>query len=258
MGTLSILKLLAGMSAPRLRALFAQDPARAADWVYAAAADGLPQAQLCYGGMLLEGTGIARDPVAALQWFLRAARQGNLDAINMAGRCLDNGWGAAEDPAAAAILFKRAADSGHAWAQYNLAHMYLNNRGVARDWPRAYSYYLRAAAQQHERAMNLLGRCCEEGWGRPRDALAAAAWYRRSAEGGYFRGQYNWASMLLEAGRCDEAALWFERASLNGTSAVRRAVIELSARAHASAALQVLAARLAASPPNLKAARRCW
>jgi hypothetical protein len=150
--------------------------------------------------------------------------------------------------------FQCAADSGHAWAQYNLAHMYLGGRGVARDWSRAYSYYLRAAEQQHERAMNLLGRCCEEGWGRSRDPVAAAAWYRRSAEGGYFRGQYNWGSTLLEAGRCDEAALWFERASLSGTPAVRQAVMELGARAHASAALQALAARLQASPPNIEAA----
>ncbi len=93
------------------------------------------------------------------------------------------------------------------------AHMYLDGRGVARDWCLAYLYYLKAAEQQHERAMNLVGRCCEEGWGTARDSHAAADWYRRSAEGGYFRGQYNWASMLLKAGRFDEAAAWFERAA---------------------------------------------
>jgi TPR repeat protein len=244
MGSLSILKLLVQMSAPRLNALFAQNSERAAEWVYAAAAEGLAQAQVCYGRMLLEGTGTLKDPVAALRWFLRAARQGDMDAHNMAGRCLDNGWGAAEDPAAAAELFRRAADSGHAWAQYNLAHMYLGGRGVARDLTRAYSYYLQAAEQQHARAMNLLGRCCEEGWGRPRDTVAAADWYRRSAEGGYFRGQYNWAGVLLEAGRCDEAALWFERAMRSGTPAVRRAVWQLATRRNAPPAFKDLAARL--------------
>jgi TPR repeat protein len=252
--TLSILKLLAQMSAPRLNALFAQDPKRAADWVYVAAAEGLPQAQVCYGRMLLEGTGARKDLVGALQWFRRAARQGDMDAVNMTGRCLDNGWGTAEDPAAAAGLFKRAADSGHAWAQYNLAHMYLDGRGVARDLPRAYRYYLRAAEQQHARAMNLLGRCCEEGWGTPRDAVAAADWYRRSAEGGYFRGQYNWAGILLEAGRCDEAALWFERAMPSATPAVRRAVWQLATRHGAPAAFLNLAARLQAANHSIKAA----
>jgi hypothetical protein len=75
---------------------------------------------------------------------------------------------------------------------------------------------------------------------------AAADWYRRSAEAGYFRGQYNWASILLKAGRCDEAARWFERAALGGTAAMRRAVMELIARAGAPRPLQTLAARLKA------------
>ena len=88
----SITSLLAQMNAPRLRALFAQEPHRAADWVYVAAAEGLPQAQLCYGRMLLEGTGIPKDQSAAFAWFKRAASRGDIDAINMVGRCLENGW----------------------------------------------------------------------------------------------------------------------------------------------------------------------
>jgi hypothetical protein len=61
--------------------------------------------------------------------------------------------------------------------------------------------------------MNLVGRCCEEGWGTARDLTAAADWYQRSAQGGYFRGQYNWATLLLQQQRMDEAAVWFERAA---------------------------------------------
>ena len=126
----------------------------------------------------------------------------------------------------------------------------------ARDPKLAYRYYLKAAEQQHERAMNLVGRCCEEGWGTLRDLDAAADWYRRSAEGGYFRGQYNWAGMLLKAGRVDEAALWLERAAASGTAAVRRAVMALIARERAPRsvlALQGLAARLSGAP-SLKGA----
>jgi TPR repeat protein len=226
----SITSLMAQMNTPRLRALFAQDPGKAAEWVYVVAAEGLPAAQVCYGRMLLEGTGIGKDPVAALRWFRRAASSGDADAINMVGRCLDNGWGTAEDPVGAAKEFVRAADAGHAWAQYNAGHMFLDGRGVPRDPERAFAYYSKSAAQNHERAMNLLGRCCEEGWGTPRDLAAAADWYRRSAEGGYFRGQYNWASVLLKAGRDVEAAQWLERAVAGGTAGVRDAVVELVSR----------------------------
>jgi uncharacterized protein len=223
----SIISLMAQMHAPRLRALFAQDPAKAVAWVYVVAAEGLPAAQVCYGRMLLEGTGTSTDPVSALRWFRRAAVSGEPDAINMVGRCLDNGWGTPEDPVQAAKQFVLAADAGHAWAQYNAGHMFLDGRGVKREPDRAVAYYTKAAAQNHERAMNLLGRCSEEGWGTPRDLVAAADWYRRSAEGGYFRGQYNWASVLLKAGRDEEAAHWLERAVAGGTPGVREAVVDL-------------------------------
>jgi uncharacterized protein len=246
----SITSLLAQMSAPRLRALFAQEPQRAADWVRVLAMEGMPQAEVCYGRMLLEGTGGLKDPAAALAWFRRAAARGDLDAINMVGRCLDNGWGTPEDPAAAAEQYRRAADAGLAWAQYNLGHLYLDGRGVPRQPREAYRYYLRAAEQQHERAMNLAGRCCEEGWGTWRDLGAAAAWYRRSAEAGYFRGQYNWATLLLRSGHVDEAVEWFERAAMGGNAGVRGAVmhvvvqLDASEAMRSSAALRDLAGRL--------------
>jgi uncharacterized protein len=221
----SITQLLAQWSAPQLRDLLAEGTKLTADVVRALAGEGLPQAQVCHGRMLLAGSGLPADAAAAFSWFRRAADAGDIDAINMVGRCLDNGWGTAENPGAAATHYQRAADAGHAWAQYNLGHLYLDGRGVARDFKHAYAWYLRAAEQQHERAMNLVGRCCEEGWGTARNAASAAAWYRRSAEGGYFRGQFNWATILLKLGRPDEAAAWFERAAKGGTPAVRAAVI---------------------------------
>ncbi len=124
------------MGAARLQALFSQDAPQAASWVRAVALDGLPSAQLCYGRMLLEGTGVRKDPQAALKWFYRAAEGGDVDALNMVGRCFDNGWGTSEDAARAATCFHGAAQAGHAWARYNLAHLYLNGRVYAEMRPR--------------------------------------------------------------------------------------------------------------------------
>ncbi len=67
MTAISIVSLLGQMSAPRLGALFAQEAQRAADWVFVAALEGLPQAQVCYGRMLLEGTGVDQGPCAGAQ-----------------------------------------------------------------------------------------------------------------------------------------------------------------------------------------------
>jgi TPR repeat protein len=98
----SLTSLLSHWSAPRVRALFAQDASHAAPWVFALAREGLAPAQLCYGRMLLAGTGAPSDQVAALHWFRCAAASGDNEAINMVGRCLDNGWGTKADPVAAA------------------------------------------------------------------------------------------------------------------------------------------------------------
>lgn len=227
MTAISIASLLRTMSAPRLNALFAQDADGAARWVYALAQEGVPPAQVCYGRLRLEGTGVPKDSAVALFWFRRAAEQGDVDAMNMVGRCLDNGWGTPENPAAAAVYYTRAAAAGHPWAQYNLAHLYLDGRGMPRDPIRAHEYYRRAADRGHERAMNLVARCLEEGWGTARDPHLAGEWYERSAQAGYFRGQYNWATVLLRSQRFAEAALWFERAAINGTAEVRRAVVDI-------------------------------
>jgi len=255
MPNVSIVSLLGTMNAGRRDALFAQDAARAARWVRAVAVEGVPQAQVCYGRLLLEGTGVEKDAPAALSWFQRAAAQGDVDGMNMVGRCLDNGWGTPENPTAAAAYFSRAAAADHAWAQYNLGHLFLDGRGTPRDAVKAYTLYRRAAEQGHERAMSLVGRCTEEGWGTSRDACAAADWYRRSAEAGYFRGQYNWATVLLKAGALEDAALWFERAAGGGNSGVRRAVTalvnELIVRG-ATGAFQTLADRLNAAAVSLQ------
>jgi uncharacterized protein len=226
----SISAMLSHMSAPELSALLARSPERAAPWVRLLALDEVAEAQLCYGRMLLEGTGVPQDRASAFKWFQRAAGQGHVAALNMVGRCLDMGWGTDEDPQAAAVQFGRAAEAGHAWALYNLGHLFLNGRGVPRDRQRAYACYLRAAEQGHPRAMNLVGRCHEEGWGVQRDAAAARPWYERSADAGYFRGQYNWATCLIAMDRPDEALVWLDRAAASGTPPVRAAAAAVAAR----------------------------
>ena len=218
------------MTPEELRDLLQNDPLRAAPTVQALADQGVIAAQLLFGRMLLEGIGCAKSPAAALAWFQRAAADDHAEAINMLGRCLENGWGITADAPRAFGCYARAAQLGDDWAQYNLGHMYLDGHGVTRDPALAMHWYARAAAQVHARAMNLLARCYEEGWGVSKDPAQAADWYRRSAEAGYFRGQYNWATVLMAMGRTDEAATWLSRAEQGATPAVRRIIADYVAR----------------------------
>ena len=225
------------MPPAELAALLAGE--EAASWVEAAAACGIAEAQVRLGRMLLEGRGTAKDARAAFACFLGAAKAGDVYATNMLGRCYENGWGTARDFARAATHYRIAAEAGLAWAQYNLGHLLLDGNGVARDPGAAFGWYMRAACQGHERAMNLLARCCEEGWGRPRDPAAARVWYRRSAEAGYFRGAYNYAT-ILDAEGCVTGALRWYRQALETAPEPTRGNIVSALRKHADARVRAL------------------
>ena len=218
------------MTSHELQQLLAGNPKEAAVWVRMAAVEGIPEAQMRLGRMLLEGHGLDKNAQEAFAWFQLAAASGDDDALNMLGRCYENGWGIDVNPTLAFQHYCRAAQLGNDWAQYNLGHCYLDGHGTRRDPNRAFYWYDKAATQGHGRAMNLLARCYEEGWGIERDLEAAHDWYRKSAESGYFRGQYNWASILADAGRFKEAADWFLQAARNGTQNVRRTVAMLLSR----------------------------
>lgn len=212
------------MSREQLAKLLSGDPREALVWVRAAAMQGIPEAQIRLGRMLLAGDGVGQDRKEAFRWFKRAAQTGDADAFNMLGRCHEHGWGTPMNPEAAFRNYYRAAKAGHDWGQYNLGHCYLDGLGVCREAGLAIDWYRKAAGQGHERAMNLVGRCYEEGWGVVRDAQTAGEWYRKSAQGGYFRGQYNWASFLLSQGQPEAAAPWFLFAARNGSQNVKRGV----------------------------------
>jgi len=225
------------MPPAELAALLAGE--EAASWVEAAAACGIAEAQLRLGRMLLEGRGIPKDERAAFACFLSAAKAGDIDATNMLGRCYENGWGTARDFARAAAHYAVAAEAGLAWAQYNLGHLLLDGNGVARDRDAAFRWYFAAAAQGHERAMNLLARCHEEGWGCPRDPAAARAWYRRSAEAGYFRGAYNYATILCAEGCVTGALRWFRVALETAPEPTRSNIVAALSR-HPMAQIRAL------------------
>jgi uncharacterized protein len=50
-----------------------------------------------------------------------------------------------------------------------------------------------------------------------RNPQSAWDWHRRAAEGGYFRAQFNFATLLAGEGRMDEALDWFDQACRGAT-----------------------------------------
>ena len=210
-----------------LRARISESPEQAARWVEAAALNGLINAQLAWGQMLVDGHGVSRDPQAGLRWFRVAEAAGSIEGVNMVGRAYELGWGVGIDKSEAALRYREAASKGHAWAQFNLATLLLHGSGVAPDRVEALRWYVRSARGGNVKSMTMIGRYVEQGWDRPARPAAALRWYRRGAEGDDFRGQFDYARLLLAStGRLDLALPWFERSVEGGVPLFCRQVAE--------------------------------
>lgn len=199
-----------------LQAMLEHSPGQAAQAILAAAGQGVVEAQLLLGQILLDGRGIEQDAEVARRWFQIAAQGGNGMAHNMLGRCLEHGWGGAPDLAQAAIHYAQAADTGLDWGMYNLGNLLATGRGVPANQAQALACYEQAAQLGHAKSMNLYGRYLEQGIATPASPARAVRWYRRSAEAGDFRGMFSLAMVLVERGQVGEAGPWLERARVEG------------------------------------------
>lgn len=216
---------LDALPADEIARRLAAPPEERAAFVRAAAAAGVAEAQAVYGQMLLDGAGVGKDARAAVGWFWKAATQGHAMAINMIGRCYDLGWGVGVDKARAAEWYRVAADKGLDWAMYNLATLMALGEGVAEDRPGALALFRQAAdLTGNPKALNFIGSFHEDGWVVARDMGEAARLYALAAEGGDFRGMFNHARMLIDAGRAGEAQGWIERLWPIATEAFREKV----------------------------------
>lgn len=216
--TLTIEAILA-MDSDEVARRMAAPPEERAAFVRIAAEGGVAEAQAVFGQMLLDGVGIAADQREAVLWFDKAARQGHVMALNMMGRCYDLGWGVPVDKVRAAAWFKAAADRGLDWGLYNYATALALGDGVAEDRPTALALFRRAAAMGNAKAANYVGSFHEDGWVVERDLTEAARCYAIAAQGGDFRGQFNHARMLADAGKIDEALAWLVKVPDTATDA---------------------------------------
>jgi TPR repeat protein len=194
-------------------------PQQAAQWLYTAAEHGVVEAQVRYAQMLLEGIGVSKNADEAFQWFKLAAHQDHAMAMNMVGRCYENGWGVKPDMLLATYWFRLAARRGIDWGMYNYATSLALGRGVEMNRREALAWLRKATQMGHVKSWNLLGGFYEDGWEVAMDMNAALGCYQNAAEGGDFRGQFNYARLLAASNNTAHAMEWFKRAYQSSTAA---------------------------------------
>ncbi len=242
---LARLRRLRGLSRPALAALIGGESAKARAYIESAARVGVTAAQLRLGQMCLDGVDGGRDEVRAMAWFRLAAKAGDPMGLNMVGRGCELGWGGPVEPETAARWYRRAAEAGSAWGGYNLANLHFIGRGVAQNLEACVNWLRRGVAlAEHGQALNLLARCREEGWGTGRDPEEAFDLYRRSARTGYFRGRFNYATLLYSKGQTALALDEFAGALADAPMLTRGCMLAI-VRACGDHALDDLARRFA-------------
>ncbi|MYN24919.1 tetratricopeptide repeat protein [Duganella levis] len=234
------LNMLLALDAEGWHALLAAGDDEALAALRLASRHGVPRAQAILAQRLLAGDGVMADPGEAGHWFRLAANNDDVDAMNMLGRCHENGWGMAVDVQMAVYWYRLAAQRGLDWGMYNLANLMMNGSGMPTDRPGALQLYRQAAALRHAKAINIVGRFHEEGWEMEADAEQAFALYKQAAEGGDFRGCFNYGRLLAERGLAEQACAVLRRIPVASTPAFLSNVRGWLA-AHAVASLRALA-----------------
>lgn len=201
--------------------------------IYQKAANGHVLEQVLWGKTLLNSQYLTPDPKQAHEWFTIAARAHYGPAHNMLGRCSQFGWGCPLDLTEAVQHYRNSATLGDLWGTYNLAICTMRGLGTPQNMKEAFALFKDAAEKGHAKSMNLLARFIEEGWETPRDPHAALDWYRRSAEGGDYRGQHNYATILLARNQPQEALTLWQQAIHDATPDILLAMERELSRPHA-------------------------
>lgn len=228
------------LTTEELKQRLAGAPEEAVQWIQALAEQGVAEAQVLLGQAYLDGHGLAPDPKQARIWFRKAAEAGDLMGMNMLGRAYDQGWGGLVDHACAAYWFRMAANQGLDWGMYNYANLLLHGQGVEKDEASAFDWYQQAASLGHAKSLGVVGRFFEEGWLGTQNKEQAFEFYRRSAEAGDFRGQYNYALMLVEHGSPAQATEWMRQA-LDGAHLAFSRTMAINLQQHPHASLRQIA-----------------
>ena len=220
-----------------------QDYEKALEWFRKAAKQGYEIAQYSLGMMYYNGDGIPkRDYKAAIEWFYKAAEQEYVHAQYVLGDMYYNGHGIPKkDYITAYVWFSLAVEQGHEDAHKSLDDMiknkkidpvdaetqnsigvtYHNGEKVPRDYEKAIEWYHKAAEQEYVYAQYNLGLIYKE----KKDYRTAYGWYHKAANQGYADAQFALGKMFeseFVGANLDEAIKWYEKAAMQGPSAMQR------------------------------------
>lgn len=185
-------------------------------------------AQTLVAEIYANGLGVRQDPQEAGKWYEKAAGQGIPDAQVQFALMLIDGTLVAQDRDRAFILMRQAAEAGKPVAQFNLAQM-LSESGRLNE---AVGWYEKAANARLADAQYAMAQIHAEGvGGKPRDMEEARRWLGLAARGNFDTAQLDLGTWMVE-GRggpvnFTEGFAWLKRAADSGNVAAWNRVAKL-------------------------------
>lgn len=131
------------------------------------------------------GYGIQQNIQKAFHWYEKSAENGLDEAMVYYGLLIMKNEGNPANYKKGVDLFRSAADQGNLKGMYCLGYMYLKGLGIEQDYSKAFPLFYSAASQQDIPSIHILGYCYEFGFGVEQSLENAIYSYKYSASKGY-------------------------------------------------------------------------
>lgn len=197
-----------------------------AEYMTAAAENGLGIAQYQLGEMYESGCYVNFDRELSNQWYIRAkttlgeeSKAGNPISMLLLGNIFGEGKATKTDPLRSYICCCKATKACNVDGHINVAICYIRGVGVEKDECKGLQMLSKIAKVGNARAQRNLGVCYNYGYGVVKDESKAVEWYEKSAEQGNADAQYNLVNYYfnVQMGGIDSLAVhWLQKLAAQG------------------------------------------
>ncbi|MCQ2191262.1 MAG: sel1 repeat family protein [Paludibacteraceae bacterium] len=200
-----------------------------AEYMTAAAENGLGIAQYQLGEMYESGCYVNFDRELSNQWYIRAkttlgeeSKAGNPISMLLLGNIFGEGKATKTDPLRSYICCCKATKACNVDGHINVAICYIRGVGVEKDECKGLQMLSKIAKVGNARAQRNLGVCYNYGYGVVKDESKAVEWYEKSAEQGNADAQralgncyYNGSGVVKDESKAVE---WYEKSAEQGNA----------------------------------------
>lgn len=191
------------------------DQKKAFSYFLQAAKEGSAEAYWVLGSLYEEGRIVQQDMKKAISLYESALKGGFTAAAANIGDCYFKGKGVLADRDKAFSYYKIGGDAGHGGCAFMTGFMYLE---VYKNYSEAYKYFCVSIEKKYQVAESYynIGLICQKTISGKKGEYEAMKYYKVAADMGFAQSMDQYALLLANNKRKDEAVRYFEQAIQQG------------------------------------------